>query len=186
MIDDGVVYELKAVETLNGQHEAQLLNYLFLTDINYGKLINFRPTSVESKFVSTKLNISQRKNYKIDKDNWDSGNKSCQCLEDIIISLLDDWGAFLSILLYNEAICHFLGGMDKIKKPVEIYYNNRVVGHQNMLLIDNDTAFHLSGLARAQLSYEKNIIRLLKHTKLRQVNWLNFDKTKITLKTIKK
>jgi GxxExxY protein len=48
VINDKPVYELKTVESLTKRHSAQLLNYLLLLDLRRGKLINFRPTSVES------------------------------------------------------------------------------------------------------------------------------------------
>ena len=41
LIEDLVILELKAVESLLPIHEAQLLTYLKLTDFNVGLLINF-------------------------------------------------------------------------------------------------------------------------------------------------
>src|SRR5437763_13345647 len=40
VVADAGVYELKAALGLIGEHEAQLLNYLFLREANHGKLIN--------------------------------------------------------------------------------------------------------------------------------------------------
>ena len=54
-IRDAAICELKAVAALTGEHKAQLLNYLLLLGQPRGKLINFRPPSVESQFVSTTL-----------------------------------------------------------------------------------------------------------------------------------
>jgi GxxExxY protein len=41
LIDDILIIELKSVEQIKGIHEAQLLTYMKLTDINTGLLINF-------------------------------------------------------------------------------------------------------------------------------------------------
>ena len=41
------IYELKTLGALTPAHFAQLLNYLFLSNAARGKLINFRPASVE-------------------------------------------------------------------------------------------------------------------------------------------
>jgi GxxExxY protein len=41
LIDDILIIELKCVEQIKGIHEAQLLTYMKLTDINTGLLINF-------------------------------------------------------------------------------------------------------------------------------------------------
>lgn len=41
LIDDEIILELKACETINDAHKAQLLNYLKATDKNLGLLLNF-------------------------------------------------------------------------------------------------------------------------------------------------
>jgi GxxExxY protein len=41
LVEDSIILELKAVETLLPIHEAQLLTYLKLTDLRLGLLINF-------------------------------------------------------------------------------------------------------------------------------------------------
>lgn len=43
MVNDCVIIELKAVEYLKDEHEAQVLNYLKATKINLGLLLNFGP-----------------------------------------------------------------------------------------------------------------------------------------------
>jgi GxxExxY protein len=41
IVENKVILELKAAESLCEEHEAQLLNYLRATDIEYGLLLNF-------------------------------------------------------------------------------------------------------------------------------------------------
>ena len=41
LVEDKVIIEIKAVSTLNTQHEAQLINYLKATGIRVGLLVNF-------------------------------------------------------------------------------------------------------------------------------------------------
>lgn len=41
LVKELVIVELKAVETICEEHEAQLLNYLKATDIEIGLLLNF-------------------------------------------------------------------------------------------------------------------------------------------------
>lgn len=43
VVNDVVILELKAVENITGQHEAQLLNYLKATKIDVGLILNFGP-----------------------------------------------------------------------------------------------------------------------------------------------
>lgn len=41
LVDDSVIIELKAVRELTSAHEAQLVNYLVATGVDYGFLINY-------------------------------------------------------------------------------------------------------------------------------------------------
>jgi GxxExxY protein len=43
VVNDSVIVELKAAETIAEEHEAQLLNYLKATDMDVGLLLNFGP-----------------------------------------------------------------------------------------------------------------------------------------------
>jgi len=46
---DNIIVELKALDALSGQHEAQLLNYLKATGYRRGLLLNFGQTSLQYK-----------------------------------------------------------------------------------------------------------------------------------------
>ena len=47
LVENKVIVELKAVESLNNQHYAQLLNYLKATEIEIGLILNFGPDKPE-------------------------------------------------------------------------------------------------------------------------------------------
>ena len=49
LIDNKVIVELKAAQTLTKAHEAQLLNYLKATEIKVGLLVNFKTPKAEIK-----------------------------------------------------------------------------------------------------------------------------------------
>jgi GxxExxY protein len=52
VVEDKVILELKAVESLEKVHEAQLLNYLKATDYKLGLLVNFtHPKAIIRRFV---------------------------------------------------------------------------------------------------------------------------------------
>ena len=49
LIEDKVIVELKTVEKLDNNHEAQLLNYLKATGIHIGLLVNFKNSRADIK-----------------------------------------------------------------------------------------------------------------------------------------
>ena len=49
LVEEKVIVELKTVESLDKNHEAQLLNYLKATGIQIGLLVNFKSPKVEIK-----------------------------------------------------------------------------------------------------------------------------------------
>jgi GxxExxY protein len=51
VVEDCLILELKAVEEICLEHEAQLLNYLKATDIDLGLLMNFGPKPKVRRFV---------------------------------------------------------------------------------------------------------------------------------------
>ncbi len=60
IVNDCVIIELKASETLSLEHEAQLVNYLKATDIEVGLLLNFGKEPKTKRRVFT----SEFKNHK--------------------------------------------------------------------------------------------------------------------------
>src|SRR5437867_1534121 len=66
IVADAAIYELKTEIRLAADHDAQLLNYLFLQGTHHGKLINFRPTQIESRFVNTSLTAEARRELVVD------------------------------------------------------------------------------------------------------------------------
>jgi GxxExxY protein len=186
LVDKSIVYEIKAVERLIKVHKGQLINYLLLTNLNYGQLINFRPDSVEKEFVSTNLNTELRHKYKLNLKEWDNKIVNSDLLVNIVSDILKDWGAFLDYKLYNKAIIFFLGGENKIKRFVKIIDNKEVIGKQQFSLLNRNTGFHISAITSEQDLYEKHIRRLLNYVNLENVQWINFNKHEIKFKTIKK
>ncbi|MEI6176892.1 MAG: GxxExxY protein [Verrucomicrobiota bacterium] len=184
LVERGAIYELKTAESLSHSHQNQLINYLLLTDINHGKLVNFRAGSVESRFVSTRLNKNDRMTFKIDEANWKAHSEACVKLKCILQALLQDWGAFLEMSLYREALTHLLGGHNSDMQVVNIEVNGRIVGSQKLNLLNPETAWHLSAARVNMQSYETHIARLLRHTRLNRIHWINLNQRSISLKTL--
>lgn len=184
LLESGAVYELKTVESLASRHQNQLINYFLLTGTHHGKLINFRPTSVESRFVSTRLNHDDRTRFRIFDSEWHQCNDT-ERLESTLISLLEDWGTFLDIHLYREALLHLLDGPNTGLLPIAIQVQGRTVGFQKMCLLNPGHAWHLSSVRTNLLAHETHIKRLICHTSLNYIHWINLNQNQVTLKSIK-
>jgi len=186
LIGGGVIYELKAVEKLNTNHQKQVINYLLLAGLSHGKLVNFRPGSVESRFVSSRLRRHDRMTFQLIEDEWQGDDNAGRQLWEILSALLADWGVFLDMNLYREALLHFLDSPEAGVQPVEIRVNGRLAGTQKMCLLNVGTAWHLSAVRNHLNSYETHVVRLLQHTALERIHWINIDQRTVTLKTLKR
>jgi GxxExxY protein len=173
MLIEGSVYEMKTVAKIASRHESQTLNYLFLTDTHHGKIINFRPDSLEWRFVSTSLSTAQRKNASIDTSNWVPPHHADIHLPDLLTELLHHWGAYLDVNLYKEATLFFLG----------IESDNT---HRRFVPQTNDTLLHFTCLGRKRTSYANNLEKYLQASSYRQIDWVNFDRKTITLQSLRK
>ena len=184
LVEGGVIYELKTVETLCVNHQTQLINYLLLADLHHGKLLNFRPGSVASRFVSTSLCRQDRMTFQLDDGAWQEDDDASRRLRETLCALLADWGAFLDLNLYREALLHFLNGPDAGIQPVDIMLGGRSVGSQKMCMLKAGTAWHLSTVREYPKSYETHLVRLISHTRLKRIHWINLDQRIVTLKTL--
>ena len=186
LVMESAIYEFKTVEFLNDSHKQQLIHYLLLTGLNHGQLINFRQPSVTKQFVSTNLNSQLRHRYNLSFNDWDNSLGNSATLKNIMTEVIQEWGAFLNYNLYRDAALYFLGGKEKMIKPVNVIGSRKIVGQQKFSLLNDRTAFHISSISRQTALYENHMRRLLKHVELDTIQWINFDKHNITFKTIQK
>lgn len=185
LIAQGLIYELKTVQALAPIHYAQLINYLMLTGTHHGKLINFRPKSVESRFVSTRMNRGDRMVFHVFDSSWCSNHESGN-LKATLIELLTDWGAFLDMNLYREALLHLLAGPESGLFPVAIQIGGRPAGFQKMCLLNPEQAWYLSAIRMNLHAHENQIRRLVQHSALTSIHWINLNHGEITLKSLQK
>lgn len=181
VVDDSFVYELKVVASLQGEHQAQLLNYLYLTNTGHGKLINFRPGKVESRFVNAPIDDLLRRKYRVAQDTF---SHDASALRDMLMSLLDDWGLFLDLAAYTEALTHLLGGEERVLTLVPMTRAGIELGNQRIHLFSPDSAFRVTGFKEDLASQEQHLKRLLALTPLRQIHWINLCRDEIRLTTL--
>jgi GxxExxY protein len=183
---ENALYEFKAVRGIDADHEAQLLNYMFLSGASEGKLVNFGASSVTHRFVSTTITTEDRYKFAVLDQDFDLRSDLNQTLHRIVNMILQEWGAFLDINLYRAAIIHFLGGEEKMLMPVDFFLEGRSVGHQLMCLPFKGIGVHVSSVIKNPEGYRKQLVRMLSHSNLEQLQWINFSRDKVRLITLKK
>ncbi|WP_372845757.1 GxxExxY protein [Pontiella sp.] len=178
LLNKGTVYELKTMKSIVDPNRIQTLNYLYATDTQHGKLMNFRPKSVEHEFVSTQLNHSKRRNIEVHDPAW---AKTCytEKLRHLVIDLLYDWGAFFDTDIYLDALCHFLGGKEKVLRKISIKSGDVTLGTQTIPLLTEDHAFCLTSVSKDIPAYKKHLARFLKHAQLEALHWVNLNRSSI-------
>ncbi len=185
LIEDSIIYELKAVSELSLEHDKQTLTYLFLSGLQHAKLINFRPQSVQKRFISTTLCFKDRYDFIINDEKWVDLEEEGLWLKEIMIELLQDWGAYLETNLFYEAINQFRGGEDNVIKKISIIHHQMKLGEQKIHLLNPRIAFKITALTRDYGNYEHHLRRFISLTSLNAIQWINFDKNEIVFKTIK-
>jgi GxxExxY protein len=186
VVGDAAIYELKTAASLVGEHDAQLLNYLFLNDSHHGKLINFRPPQVESRFVNTNLGFQTRKRLEFQTERWREEEEGSELLRAMTSALLEDWGGFLDLALYAEALVHFLGGEEEVSQMVPLSRNGIPLGRQGFQMLSPQTAFRLTALPQERDAYERQLRSLLQLTPLRSIQWINLARHTIQFVTLTK
>jgi GxxExxY protein len=183
LVADRFVYELKTVETLTSSHKAQLLNYLLLTNTAHGKLINFRPLSVKAEFVNAAVDNESRHEIQLVRDDFDH---SAAGLREILMNLLADWGLFLDTALYSQALVHFLGGEAQVCRQLPLSRSGTEFASQRFQLVERDAAFLLTSYGRHLETHHTHFQRLINHSPLRALHWINLWQHEVSLCTIEK
>ena len=186
LIADDALYELKADIALVGEHETQLFNYLFLLGIQRGKLLNFRPLKVQGKIIATSLTHSERRRFTPVTGHWNDLTPGCAVLQQTMLELLEDWGAFLDFTLYQEALIHFLGSANNVERQVSLHRDELDLGSQRMCVHAPGVAFRITAYTESQSYIESHLRRLLALTDLKAIQWINLNHAKIEFTTIAK
>lgn len=186
LINHSAVYELKSAERLTGIHEAQLIQYLLLSGLHHGKLVNFRPVSVEHRFVSTRLTGLEQRAAQFEESLWRERSASDRLVRQKIHDLMADWGCFLDAGLYEEALIHFLGGAEERIRRMDVNIAGRIIGAQKVCLLQEDTSLHVSAIKQHANSYQKHLQRLFDHTGLSRIQWINFNRNRVEMITLGK
>ena len=100
--------------------------------------------------------------------------------------MLADWGAFLDVNLYREALLHFTDGPVASARLINLHVDGRIVGTQHMCMLGAGSAWHISTVRGSLEAYRTHLIRLLRHTRLDIMQWINLDQRAVTFQTLTK
>jgi hypothetical protein len=87
--------------------------------------------------------------------------------------LLADWGAFLDVRLYEQALIHFSGGEYEVLREIPLSRDGCALGVHRLPIHSNDLAFAVTAFNADASLYESHLRRLLAHTPLRGIQWIN-------------
>jgi GxxExxY protein len=185
LVDGAAAFELKTAERLGKRHRAQLLNYLLLSQLPHGKLINLRPDLVEHEFVNTSLTHDERRRFDVQSQSWEPRLARGGEVRDWLLALLDDVGAGLDVELYEEACTHYFGGPGRVLGETSIAVNGRLLGTQAVRFAEPDVAFKVTVLADEALPrFEDHSQRFLNHSALQAIHWINITREIVRFRTI--
>lgn len=185
LVENSTVFELKTATSISESHKSQTLQYLLLCDLPHGKIINFRPSTVESYFVSTTLQSIDRRDFQVTTDQWFPRSPNCERIPDHTTELLKDIGTHLDISLYREALIHLLRSEAELKAEVTFHLDGLPVGKQPANLIAPGVMLHTTSLRRDIDAYRTQLNRLLNNSDLEAIQWINFGGSDIQCITLK-
>ena len=103
-----------------------------------------------------------------------------------LVDLLSDLGLFLDVSLYREALLKLMEKDSFGLQDVEIHSSGRVLGFHRMCLLNHETAWHLSTVRDHFETYGTHLSRLVSHSNLRCLHWINLNHRQVMMKTLKK
>ena len=184
LLAHGLMLEAKARDGTAPAHRTQALNYLLLAGMQHGTLVNLRTDRVEHEFVSTGLTPAARRKFTVDDSKWVDPTPESLLLKNHLLDLINDWGMFLELSLYREALIFSLGGAQLVNRPVEVFSNSRSLGMQTLHLLTPEIAFTLSAVTDNPTTYGSHLTRFLGHTRLRYCQWINLNHHVLELRTL--
>ena len=186
LFNGGLMLEAKVADALTGGHRSQGLNYLFMAGMKHSLLVNLRPERVEHEFLSTTITPAEQRRFTLVDAGWRVVNDESKLFREQLAALLSDWGAFLEVGLYREAMAHFCGGTERVIGAVPIYSGDRLIGNQAVHYLNRDTAFAITATTRNGAGLEEHQRRFLKHTPLKHIQWVNLNRHDIEFTTLTK
>lgn len=183
LVGEGAAFMFKTAEALTAGHRSQLLHYLLLADLPHGKLVNMKPEQVQHEFVNTTLRPADRTKFAVADYGWQEIGD--QPIREWCVAFLRDVGASLEVSLYEEALTHLLGGEERVLQEVEVISSGRTLGSQKFRLAAPGVAFKVTAMSDPD-PFAMHARRLLEHTSLKVIQWINVTRSEVAFRTIRK
>ena len=186
LVVNGVLYELKATDSLIPEHDAQALNYAALLGLNRVKLINFGAPKVEGKLHGTPFAENDRRQINVDRREWQPQSEACDKLANWCEELVRSIGGYLRSELYEEALVWFCGGADSCIRRLPLSRDDMVLGKHACRLHRDDCAFLVTGFKPGQglQNYRQQLQLLVGTLPVRAVQWINVHHLDVSFITV--
>jgi GxxExxY protein len=171
LLERSSIVEAKTALQIVQAHHGQTANYLMLANIHHGSLVNFKGISAKREFVSSPQNHEERCRFDTRVTHWPQ-DEPHRTLRDITLTFCADIGLSLDVQLYRSGFTHLLGGMAAHITEVPILSADTVLGTHPMHLLTGDQALAITCLERPG-SFRTNLRKILAHTALKSVSWIN-------------
>jgi len=181
------VFEFKSAEAIHARHRSQTTHYLLLFGLHHGKVINMRRESVEHEFVNIQANLADLRNPEINEVQYRCNTPGASELKEVLLGMVHDWGTGLDLSLYEEGITHFFGGEAKVLVRIPVTGTGGELAMQTMRLLTPYSAFKLTAFppgSSNHANFQTHAQRLLHHTPLHFIQWINIHQNELTLATI--
>ncbi len=155
-----------------------------LLDIRHLKLLNFRTPRVQGKLCFNPITEELRCQYQIDDSQFRELSTGCRDLVAALRALLQDWGAFLEVRLYEEALIYFLGGQGECVRRIELLRAGKLLGTHAITMHSLTHFFVLSAVTHDADAYGQHLLRLLRLTGLAGLQWINLNHHRIEIVTL--
>ena len=184
LVDRCGLFEFKAVDAISPKHRGQVYNYLLLSDLPHGKVVNVRSEKVSKEFVNCRYRLQDLRSPDIDVERFDFNISGASFLYEHLVALIRDWGCGLDLTLYEEAITHFLGGDEEILLPMSVYGRHGHIHDQKVPQIAPGVSLRITAFPDRLAAFETHAQRLITHTSLSAIHWANITNKAVRFATI--
>ena len=143
--------------------------------------MNFRPSRLMRRFLSTRLTPEMRCHFETLDRGWPKDDGHAR-LRECLLVFCADVGLGLDFALYREAVVELAGC---VRQLIPVYSGSRIIGHQEMAMVGADVGLAVTALESLD-DYRHHLGRFVSNTKLKGISWVNLRLGEIRLEQVKR